>query len=59
MYIKHIYFFHTSQLNEGGEGGLTETEICPIFKRLAEKLPKKLADSGNGEVTETEIGPIF
>ena len=26
-----------SKMKRGGEGGRTETEICPIFKRLAEK----------------------
>ena len=33
---------------EGGEGGLTETEICPIFKRLAEKWAKneRIAEMG-------------
>jgi hypothetical protein len=40
---------------EGGEGGLTETEIRPIFKRIAEKWAKK-RDNGNGTNRRLKIG---
>ena len=32
-----IHVISPPPIMEGGEGGLTETEIRPIFKRIAEK----------------------